>query len=172
MKAVSNIAHKFKKLFTAVISEKHSYSLDNFPYTNWKRRGVTLVELAIVLLVIGIIMTIVFSNVDFGVAKDAMKLQIRTSANTLPLTMERYNGQLSEGDSLLKLTEKNLEDPSWRPLKEEAVMDPWKRPYFVRIGENESIQICSNGKDGEPGGEGENSDFCITDKSSWPDWLK
>ena len=172
MKAVSNISRKFKRLFTAAISEKHSSTSNKFRDANWKRRGVTLVELAIVLLVIGIIMTIVFSNVDFGVAKDAMKLQIRTSANTLPLTMERYNGQLSEGDSLLILTEKNPEDPSWRPLKEEAVMDPWKRPYFVRIGENESIQICSNGKDGEPGGEGESTDFCITDKNSWPAWLK
>jgi hypothetical protein len=34
------------------------------------------------------------------------------------------------------------------------------------------LHICSYGKDGQVGGEGENQDFYIDDKSSWPDWLK
>lgn len=138
------------------------------------RRGVTLIELAIVLLVLGVIMAIVLANVDFGVADDAMKLQLKSHSNMVPLNLQKYEmlgASLEDGDSLMILTQKSEENPSFRPVKKDAILDPWKRPYFICYDENSDRQICSYGADGEPGGEGKNADIYLTNDSSWPDWL-
>lgn len=142
------------------------------------RQGMTLVELAIVLVVLGIIITIVYTSIDIGIKDDAVRLQIKTHATLVPSYLSRYemsNRPLREGDSLLILAEKNEENPSWRPMKKNAILDSWKRPYFIKIDEQGNRQICTLGGDGEPGGEEgnrQNADFCLTDEEQWPTWLK
>ncbi len=143
---------------------------------NKKRRtGLTMVELAIVMLVLGILMTVLYANLDIGGAKDsANRFAIKNTATQLEVTLERYefsNEPLQDGDSLMLLAEKNSNNPGWKPVKESLVMDPWKHAYFICTDDTGSRQICTYGADGQPGGEGKNQDFYLTDSSSWPAWL-
>jgi general secretion pathway protein G len=39
-------------------------------------------------------------------------------------------------------------------------LDPWGKPYLYRTpGEKSEIELVSYGKDGQPGGTGENADI-------------
>jgi len=138
-----------------------------------RRRGLTLVELAIVILVLGIIMGIVYSAIDFGITDDAKKLAVKSAATQLPVYMEKYeseNGALQEGDSLQILAENNQET-GWRAIKKDLIMDPWNRPYFLCADQNGNRQICSLGEDGREGGDNKNADYRLTDEATWPAWL-
>jgi general secretion pathway protein G len=139
------------------------------------RKGITLVELAIVLLVLGIIMGIVYANLDFGITDDAKRLAVKNSSHQLQMHWERYefgNPPLEDGISLELLTQKNEQDPTFRPVNRDLVLDPWKRPYFICTDENSQRQICSYGADGIMGGEGQNADYMLTNEASWPEWLR
>ena len=137
------------------------------------RRGLTLIELAVVMLVLGIIMAVVYGSLDVsGTTKSAKKLQIKASATTLEAGWSRYeleNGNLSDGAKLTILTQST---DNWRGLKEDQVLDPWKKPYFICSDNAGTRQICTYGSDGVPGGKGESADFYLSDESSWPAWLK
>lgn len=138
------------------------------------RRGLTLVELAIVILVLGVIMTIVIANLDLGIIDDAKKLQVKNAAKTLEFTMRRYemdSAALTDGTRLGVLAQKNPNNPGWRPVDESLVMDPWGEEYFICLDDLSQKQICTYGADRQPGGAGEAQDFFLTDKTSWPSWL-
>ncbi|MEQ9362936.1 MAG: type II secretion system protein GspG [Leptospirales bacterium] len=138
------------------------------------RRGLTLVELAIVILVLGVIMTIVIANLDLGIIDDAKKLQVKNAAKTLEFTMRRYemdSAALTDGTRLGVLAQKNPNNPGWRPVDESLVMDPWGEEYFICLDDLSQKQICTYGADRQPGGAGDAQDFFLTDKTSWPAWL-
>ncbi len=139
------------------------------------RKGLTLFELALVLLVLGIIIGIVYANLDIGVVDKAKKLKIKqVQSKQIPVLIQRFEeevGPLSEGDSLEILT-KNHENTSWQPVDPEILKDPWNRFYVMCSDTQANLHICSYGKDGNVGGEGENQDFYLDDPSSWPNWLK
>ena len=141
---------------------------------NKNRAGITLIEIAMVLLVIAIIMGIVYANIDTSVVGKAQVLRIKTSSQTIPIVVEKYefeNESLEEGTSLEILTQRNPNNPGYRPAKKDAVTDPWGNYYFICRDETGIKQVCSYGKDNQIGGEDENSDFILTDESSWPTWL-
>lgn len=137
------------------------------------RRGLTLVELAIVLLVLGIIMGIVYANIDLGITDDAVKLQVKTSSKQVPVILQRYEMEYSplpEGTELTVLSEQDANNPGWRPVDEDAVKDPWGNPYYICSG-SRGRGICSYGEDGQPGGQGRAQDFDLRDRSTWPAWI-
>lgn len=142
------------------------------------RKGLTLVELAIVVLVLGVIMGIVFYNlqdVAVDVQSGTKRLQVsKFQATQLPMKLEEFRnagGSVNPGEDLTVLIQE-IPESSYSPAKEELVTDPWGRPYFMCQGEDGSDRICSYGKDREEGGEGENADFQLDDDRTWPDWLK
>ena len=138
------------------------------------RRGLTLVELAIVLLVLGIIMAIVFSSLDLTVTDKAVRLQIKAASNMVPIKVNEYEstvGQLEDRASLAILAQKSAENPAWTPVKQDLILDSWKNPYQIRVNEAGEKQIWSLGADKQEGGEAKNADFCITDETTWPAWL-
>ncbi len=138
------------------------------------REGFTLIELAVVVLVLGIIMSVVLYNIDFGVKDDAIRLKVNTNSKLLQSKWEMYefdHAPVEEGNDLMILARKDPENPTWRPVDEDLVLDPWKRPYFICRDDVGERQICSYGQDGEPGGEGKAADFYLTSKNSWPSWL-
>ena len=131
------------------------------------RSGLTLVELAIVILVIGIIMTIVVVNLDFGVIDKAKIQQVKTQRNTFTSKMKIHsmegNAPIQENDPITVL----------EGVDEDAGKDPFGRLYFFCLSSSGKMHICSYGKDGEQGGEGENQDFYLTGSiKNWPDWLQ
>ncbi|MCR9144558.1 MAG: type II secretion system protein GspG [bacterium] len=177
-----NFAQKFRELMKSqslagrrarLLAARRSAELDAGDVSAL-RRGLTLVELAIVILVLGVIMTIVIANLDLGIIDDAKKLQVKNAAKTLEFTMRRYemdSAALGEGDRLGILARKNPNNPGWRPVDESLVMDPWGEEYFICLDDLSQKQICTYGADREPGGAGDAQDFFLTDKSSWPSWL-
>ncbi len=140
-----------------------------------KRKGLTLFELALVLLVLGIIIGIVYANLDIGVVDKAKKLKVKqVQSKQIPILVQRFEeevGPLNDGDSLEILTKKH-ENTGWDPVDEELLKDPWNR-FYIMCSDNEgTLHICSYGKDGQLGGEEENKDFYLDDQNTWPDILK
>ncbi|MDH5656219.1 MAG: type II secretion system protein GspG [Spirochaetia bacterium] len=141
---------------------------------NRKKRGLTLIEIALVLAAIAIIMGILYSTISTDPLDKAKILRVKSSSQTIPILLENYefeNPSLDEGASLEILSKRNPENPGYKPVKKDAVSDPWGNFYHICRDEYGTKQICSYGKDNEMGGEDENEDFILTDESSWPLWL-
>ena len=63
---------------------------------------------------------------------------------------------------LAVLMERPSNEPKWDGpyLKKSVPPDPWDKPYKYRFpGEHGDYDIYSYGKDGQPGGTGENADI-------------
>ena len=136
-----------------------------------------MAELAIVILVLGIIMSIVYVGMREGLVlpDKALATKYRTDANMLKHSLAEYERNcpdLGEGQDLLPLTQKNPDCPAFSPLDKQSVLDHWKNPYYIKIDESGQKRICSYGKDRQAGGEDRNADFCLNDEDNWPAWLK
>ena len=104
--------------------------------------------------------------------QSAKKLQVRGVAVSLEAHWNRYELEVETLTDLTPLTVLAETKDNWRGIKEDQVLDPWKKPYFICSDESGNRQICSYGSDGVPGGSGDAVDFYLTDQSSWPGWLK
>lgn len=145
-------------------------------FTKKARRGFTLIELAIVMVVLGIIMGIVFYNLkdSVSVVDSAKAMKVKGQAVSLPMDIEKFReagGQLNTGDNLSAMAEP-IPGSDWKPIPEEMLKDPWGAYYTVCQGQDGADRICSLGKDKSEGGEKENADFQLDDRTTWPDWIK
>lgn len=157
---------KIKRIFEKLQNQAQSPSA-----RQTLRKGMTLVELAIVILVIGILMAILYSAIDFGITDDAKKLRINASAKQLQILVQKYEsevGPLGENADLSVLSQKT---DNWRGVDEDMVKDPWGHPYYFCNDDSGQRQICTHGEDGVVGGEGKKADFAITNRSTWPQWM-
>ncbi|MEQ8353424.1 MAG: type II secretion system protein GspG [Leptospiraceae bacterium] len=137
------------------------------------RRGLTLVELAIVLMVLGIIIGIVYAGINTDSVDEARLMGVKRNEPMLKLNWEKYErrvNQIPTGTAIDMLSQDDQQN-GWRGIDEKLIEDMWGRPYFV-CDQNGYRELCTYGADGQPGGEGMNQDFAITDKSSWPPYLK
>lgn len=123
--------------------------------------GFTLIELLIVIVILGLLASLVapsmFSKVDSSKIKTAqtqMKL-LETSLDTYRLDMGQHPTNL---DELVKSDKKGWDGPY---LPKAVPLDPWGNPYIYTVpGENGQLyKLMSYGKDGRPGGEGDNADI-------------
>ena len=132
------------------------------------RRGFTLIEILVVIVVIAILATLVAPNVfqHVGAAKDATaKSQIEMIGAGLD-SYRLHNGAYPTSEQgLAALWETPTIDPpaNWRgPYLRKAVpLDPWGNPYvYISPGEvnPNGYDLLSLGADGKLGGEGENAD--------------
>ncbi|MBL4850634.1 MAG: type II secretion system protein GspG [Planctomycetes bacterium] len=123
------------------------------------RRRFTLIELMVVISIIGLLATIVsVSVIDslIGARQKVAKAEIRTLADAVKLFKMEYHRLPRNLDELLDPPV--IGNRRRAPLLESAPIDPWDRPYlFERKGA--SYDISTLGASGEPGGEGEETDF-------------
>ena len=134
-----------------------------------ERRGFTLIELIVVIVVLGLLAGLVGPRI-FGRVSEAKQTTAETQIEMLSTALDNYrldNGRYPTTEQGLQaLREEPTTEPvprNWRGpyTRKEIPMDPWDRPYVYRSpGEvNESsFDLLSYGRDGEPGGEGEDAD--------------
>lgn len=132
------------------------------------RRGFTLIEILVVIVVIAILATLVAPNVfqHVGAAKDATA---RSQIEMIGAGLDSYrlhNGSYPTSEQgLAALWEVPRIDPpaNWRGpyLRKPVPLDPWGNPYvYISPGEvnPNGYDLISLGADGKLGGEGENAD--------------
>jgi general secretion pathway protein G len=133
-------------------------------------RGFTLIELLVVIVVIsvlaGLVGPMVFRNVG-----DAKVAAARAQLELFALALDQYrldnDYYPTSGQGLEALRTMPTGDPiprNWRGpyLRKPVPHDPWGRPYtYVSPtgGSADRYELMSLGRDGRPGGEGEDADL-------------
>ena len=131
-----------------------------------KDAGVTLVEMMVVIVIIGLITAIVAINVL--PAQDTARAQkARADIHMLEQALELFRLDRTRYPT----TEEGLEALVDPPQSETAATraegyvrrlpnDPWNRPYtYVSPGERGTFDLYSLGADGQEGGEGRDADI-------------
>ena len=123
--------------------------------------GFTLIELLIVIVILGLLMSLVaptmFSKVDSTKVKTAraQMQMLETALHTYRLDIGDYPKSL---DELQRSSETGWDGPY---LPKKLPDDPWGNPYiYASPGSNgEPFSLLSLGRDGELGGEDNNTDL-------------
>lgn len=125
-----------------------------------------MLELLVVVVIIGLLASYVgpkFFN-QIGKSETAVaKAQILAFEKALDEYRLDLGNYPDEAAGLSALMTNTTQNPKWNGpyLKKEVPMDPWGRPYVYKLnlGQSHEVVITSFGKDGQPGGEGENQDI-------------
>jgi general secretion pathway protein G len=128
-------------------------------------RGFTLLELLVVLVVLGLLVSIVgpkyFSQLGKSEAK-AAQAQIASIAKALDMYRIDVGRYPATEQGLAALSASPANEPKWRGpyLQKAAPLDPWGHPYVYKSpGEHGDFDLLSYGKDGSPGGTDDNADI-------------
>lgn len=133
-----------------------------------RRPGLTLVELAVVVMVIGVLITVLYSSLGDNKEKIStrmlgikMKKQVAIVFQALDDYKMEYGTYPTETMGLEVLVEQGSEAPdNWKPVlsKKDNILDPWKRVFRYKLNEDGRPVILTYGADNKPGGTGENAD--------------
>ncbi|UVJ46108.1 type II secretion system major pseudopilin GspG [Pseudomonas sp. LS1212] len=130
-----------------------------------REQGFTLLELLVVLVVLGLLAGLVapkyFNQLGKSEAKVA-RAQIEGLSKALDLYRLEVGHYPTSEQGLQALTAAPTDETRWAGpyLQKNVPQDPWGRNYVYRApGENGEFDLLSMGKDGQPGGEGENAEI-------------
>ena len=135
-----------------------------------KRKGFTLVELLVVIVIIGLLAAFSVPKIFTGLGKAKHDIA-RSKMALIEQGLGRFFndcGRLpndSEGLGVLVSVMPEDMDGKWtgRYCKESELIDPWQNPYLYFEGSGEwgdkEYELISYGADGVEGGEGNNEDI-------------
>jgi len=127
--------------------------------------GFTLLELLVVMVIIGLLAGYVGPKYFAQVGKSEVKTA-KAQLDALEKALETY--RLDTGhfptteQGLAALNTKPANEPKWGGpyLKKAVPPDPWGNPYVYKSpGDHGEFDLVSFGKDGKPGGTGEDEDL-------------
>ena len=128
-------------------------------------RGFTLLELLVVIVIIGLLAGYVAPRYFSQVGKSEVQVA-RAQIDALEKALDQYRLDTSHYPSteqgLDALMTKPSSEARWQGpyLKRSAPPDPWGRPYVYRSpGAKGEFELVSYGRDGKPGGAGEDADI-------------
>ena len=135
-----------------------------------RQLGMTLIEIMMVVVIIGILVAVIVPNV-IGIDDDARmaaaRMEIRTIGNALDMYRLK-NGQYPSTDQGLEaLVSKPSGFPEPRnwgpdPYLRKYPVDQWENEYFY-VNDGRSYELKSLGADGAEGGDGVNADISSAD---------
>jgi len=127
--------------------------------------GFTLLELLVVVAIIGLLVGYVAPRY-FGQIGKSEVTTTKAQIDALEKALDQYRLDTGRYPStelgLNTLVQRPQNEPKWNGpyLKKAVPLDPWGKPYLYKApGEKDDFDIVSYGKDGQPGGSGENSDI-------------
>jgi len=133
--------------------------------SSFRARGFTLLELLVVMVIIGLLAGYVGPKFFGQIGKSEVKAA-KAQIDALTKSLDQYRLDVgrypSTEQGLAVLVARPADEPKWAgPYLSKAVpKDPWGNDYQYRSpGEHGEYDLLSFGKDGRPGGEGEDADL-------------
>jgi general secretion pathway protein G len=127
--------------------------------------GFTLIELLVVVVIIGLLAGFVAPRYFSQVGKSEVSVA-KAQIDALEKALDTYRLDTGHYPStelgLNALVQKPASEPKWSGpyLRKDIPLDPWGKPYVYKVpGEKGDFDLLSYGKDGQPGGSGENADL-------------
>ena len=128
--------------------------------------GFTLVEMLVVLGIIVLLAAMVAPQVIryLGSARsETAAIQLKNIESALELYYLDTGQYPNKNDGLKALLEQPASLAGWRGpyiKKSSGILDPWGKVYIYKLpGEHGNFDLSSLGRDGLPGGEGEDKDL-------------
>jgi general secretion pathway protein G len=128
-------------------------------------KGFTLLELLVVIVIIGLLAGYVAPRYFGQVGKSEVQVA-RAQIDSLEKALDQYRLDTrhfpSAEQGLDALNSKPANETNWSGpyLKKAVPSDPWGRPYVYRVpGSKGEYDLYSLGRDGKPGGSGEDADI-------------
>jgi general secretion pathway protein G len=134
------------------------------------RKGFTLVELLVVILILGILAALIVPKL-LSHQYDAKKAKAQSDMSEIKNALERFHIDAdrypTDQEGLTPLVTQPSDVTNWKgPYLDKLRLDPWDHDYVYKLQDEKTVLIESYGKDGVEGGSGEDSDITSDDETA------